>query len=174
MPAKAGIQRCHAREGGHPGLDRQHPSAVPPLDPGLRRDDTDWKLVVQQSGRPGPTAKSPDLPHDETWSVPLFVAARAERVGRADANMPACRRPGGQRYEECQASPRRRITAVSSSSKPVPRSKIDKGLRPEHSPTVLRASCARVVDQGSRSVFLHNLGHVSVAHTAVGTAKGVS
>jgi len=32
--------QCHAREGGHPGPERQHPPAFAPLDPGLRRDDS--------------------------------------------------------------------------------------------------------------------------------------
>jgi len=36
----------HAREGGHPGPERRHPPAFPPLDPGLRRDD------IQRETRP--------------------------------------------------------------------------------------------------------------------------
>jgi len=44
--------RCHAREGGHPGPEREHPAAFPPLDLGLCRDDHDRKRVV----RPTPAA----------------------------------------------------------------------------------------------------------------------
>jgi len=37
---------------------------------------------------------------------PFFVAARAKRVGRANASVPAYRRPGGRRYEDTHPSTR--------------------------------------------------------------------
>jgi len=89
--------QCHAREGGHPGPEGQHPPAFPPLDPGLRRDDIQRETRPQ--GRLGGRWRS---------ESPLFVAARAKRVGRVNANVPAHRRPlrwgRRRRYEECWRS----------------------------------------------------------------------
>jgi len=95
------VIQCHAGDGGHPiqshpgagrdpGPERERPPAFPPLDPGLRRDDLQQETRPQ--GRRYEEAGLPPRPR-EAFMRPLFVAARAKRVGRVEVDVPACRRP---------------------------------------------------------------------------------
>jgi len=106
--------QCHAREGGYPEPERQQPPPLPPLDPGLRRDDTDGKRRAGNARRsdeppsrhlrcqrvaPGPVPMEGDVEHRIDGRCPSYadhILARRRAGCPLRSGARPARRSGGR------------------------------------------------------------------------------
>jgi len=84
------IQR-HRGEGGDPGLERQPPPHIPPLDPGLRRGDMQSETGLLRMpacdpwGRHRPPIRRSDVPSQRRRSPSKVIPAKAGIQGWKDS-----------------------------------------------------------------------------------------